>query len=332
METNATASQLLSKEEAMNILRIKDDRTLLYKRRFQIIMKDDNIYFSKSELSKHLGTGFTEPFLDTIEASEYLGISEQQLLGLLLKKALPYYSFTKSKGSKRLFKKSELESFKEEPDKIYLRSHTDIANKTRLIKWLRELFLFCLNEEQLLGFLSTREKDIVKAVISEKNLDDIATELSLPRQRVRQLFDKAARRIHMYLFHYFKNILNENEYYKKKCDELAFKNKILEEAISIVSKNTGASISTIENTDEAVIAIHNLLKTKIVDLFTNIRILNGLKYQDIETLSDLVSCNKRELLHLRNFGKKSLIELEELVHSKGLEFGMDITKYGFPQK
>jgi DNA-directed RNA polymerase subunit alpha len=82
-----------------------------------------------------------------------------------------------------------------------------------------------------------------------------------------------------------------------------------------------------EEFDETSLHIRQLLKTKLVDLDLSVRALNCLKAADVETLGDLVAFNKNDLLKFRNFGKKSLTELEELVKAKGLEFGMNTTKY-----
>ncbi len=79
--------------------------------------------------------------------------------------------------------------------------------------------------------------------------------------------------------------------------------------------------------DEATLHIRQLLKTKLVDLDLSVRALNCLKSAEVETLGDLVSFNKQDLLKFRNFGRKSLTELENLVKSKNLEFGMNIAKY-----
>lgn len=82
-----------------------------------------------------------------------------------------------------------------------------------------------------------------------------------------------------------------------------------------------------EEFDENSLHIRQLLKTKLVDMDLSVRALNCLKAADVESLGDLVTFNKNDLLKFRNFGKKSLTELEELVKSKGLEFGMNISKY-----
>jgi DNA-directed RNA polymerase subunit alpha len=79
--------------------------------------------------------------------------------------------------------------------------------------------------------------------------------------------------------------------------------------------------------DETSMHMRQLLKTKLVDMDLSVRALNCLKAADIETLGDLVAFNKNDLLKFRNFGKKSLTELEDLVESKGLSFGMNVSKY-----
>jgi DNA-directed RNA polymerase subunit alpha len=85
--------------------------------------------------------------------------------------------------------------------------------------------------------------------------------------------------------------------------------------------------SATEEFDETSLHMRQLLKTKLVDMDLSVRALNCLKAADVETLGDLVSFNKNDLLKFRNFGKKSLTELEELVASKGLNFGMNVAKY-----
>jgi DNA-directed RNA polymerase subunit alpha len=82
-----------------------------------------------------------------------------------------------------------------------------------------------------------------------------------------------------------------------------------------------------EEFDETSLHMRQLLKTKLVDMDLSVRALNCLKAADVETLGELVSFNKNDLLKFRNFGKKSLTELEDLVQAKGLQFGMNVVKY-----
>ncbi len=96
-----------------------------------------------------------------------------------------------------------------------------------------------------------------------------------------------------------------------------------DEKISIESEEKSVS----EEFDEGTLHVRQLLKTKLVDMDLSVRALNCLKAADVETLGELVSYNKNDLLKFRNFGKKSLAELEQLVSNKNLEFGMNVSKY-----
>ncbi|NCO56246.1 MAG: DNA-directed RNA polymerase subunit alpha [Bacteroidetes bacterium CG02_land_8_20_14_3_00_31_25] len=82
-----------------------------------------------------------------------------------------------------------------------------------------------------------------------------------------------------------------------------------------------------EEFDEEVLHMRQLLKNKLIDLDLSVRALNCLKAADVETLGELVVFNRTDLLKFRNFGKKSLTELDELLANMNLSFGMDITKY-----
>lgn len=96
-----------------------------------------------------------------------------------------------------------------------------------------------------------------------------------------------------------------------------------DERITLMDEQKSVS----EDFDEGSLHIRQILKTKLVDMDLSVRALNCLKAAEVETIGELVALNKADLLKFRNFGKKSLTELEELVKSKGLEFGMNISKY-----
>lgn len=82
-----------------------------------------------------------------------------------------------------------------------------------------------------------------------------------------------------------------------------------------------------EEFDEEILHMRQLLKTKLVDLDLSVRALNCLKAAEVDSLGDLVKFNKNDLLKFRNFGKKSLTELDELLESMNLSLGMDVSKY-----
>ena len=82
-----------------------------------------------------------------------------------------------------------------------------------------------------------------------------------------------------------------------------------------------------DEVDEEVLHMRQLLKSKLTDMSLSVRALNCLKSAEVETLGELVVFNKNDLLKFRNFGRKSLTELDNLLESLNLSFGMDISKY-----
>jgi DNA-directed RNA polymerase subunit alpha len=96
-----------------------------------------------------------------------------------------------------------------------------------------------------------------------------------------------------------------------------------DEKIQLESPNTESN----EEFDEEILHMRQLLKSKLSDMNLSVRALNCLKAADVETLGDLVKYHKTDLLKFRNFGKKSLTELDDLLDNLKLNFGMDITKY-----
>ncbi|BBD46225.1 MAG: DNA-directed RNA polymerase subunit alpha [Petrimonas sp.] len=108
--------------------------------------------------------------------------------------------------------------------------------------------------------------------------------------------------------------------------------KILIQHFALFSDEAKMMVETtgtenIEEFDEEVLHMRQLLKRKLSDLNLSVRALNCLKAAEVETLGHLVMHNKNDLLKFRNFGKKSLTELEELLDNLSLSFGMDISKY-----
>jgi DNA-directed RNA polymerase subunit alpha len=96
-----------------------------------------------------------------------------------------------------------------------------------------------------------------------------------------------------------------------------------DERITLETEAVKASIQY----DEETLHTRQLLKSKLTEMDLSVRALNCLKAAEVETLGELVSYTKSDLMKFRNFGKKSLTELEELVHSKNLNFGFDVAKY-----
>jgi DNA-directed RNA polymerase subunit alpha len=83
----------------------------------------------------------------------------------------------------------------------------------------------------------------------------------------------------------------------------------------------------VDDFDEDTLHMRQLLKTELTEFGLSVRALNCLKTAEVFTLGELVSFKKSDMLKFRNFGKKSLTELEDLVSEKGLTFGFDVEKY-----
>ncbi len=96
-----------------------------------------------------------------------------------------------------------------------------------------------------------------------------------------------------------------------------------DERITLEAEETAIN----DSYDEEILHMRQLLKTRLVDMDLSVRALNCLKAAEVDTLGELVTFNKNDLMKFRNFGKKSLTELEELVVYKQLTFGMDLSKY-----
>jgi DNA-directed RNA polymerase subunit alpha len=96
-----------------------------------------------------------------------------------------------------------------------------------------------------------------------------------------------------------------------------------DEKISLETKKVEEN----EEFDEEILHMRQMLKQKLIDLDLSVRALNCLKAAEVETLGQLVSFHRNDLLKFRNFGKKSLTELDEKLESMNLNFGMDISKY-----
>ncbi len=108
--------------------------------------------------------------------------------------------------------------------------------------------------------------------------------------------------------------------------------KILIQHFALFSDEAKMMVETvdadsIEEFDEEVLHMRQMLKRKLGDLNLSVRALNCLKAAEVETLGQLVTHNRNDLLKFRNFGKKSLTELEEILEELNLSFGMDISKY-----
>lgn len=195
-------------------------------------------------------------------------------------------------------------------------------NKNQNVTFLKSFVDFAFGVE----LIDERQCKVLKMMIDGDSLEEVANYYNLTRERIRQIFEKACRKI------------RRVECIKGKLDsihalklELLDTKRLLNAAVEKLSLHEQVEhslseehereelIKEFERSDELV----NILNTSIIDLVSN-RALNCLKFVGVETLGDLVQLKETEMLRYRNFGKKSLNELKELLEKYGLSFGMNI--------
>lgn len=189
------------------------------------------------------------------------------------------------------------------------------------------------------GMLNEKQKSILERFMNGWSISDIASEYNLSRERVRQILSKCARII--YQASTFKDIVKKSMELQEKIDELqqAYKTtqKTLDEAnreIRIMRDKYGV-LTTMdkapyvpEENDTDLGRLINTFKIRLVDCDLTVRCLNCCKSIGVETVGDAVQLQKIDFLKARNFGRKSLTELDELIEGTlGLHFNMDVEKY-----
>ena len=185
--------------------------------------------------------------------------------------------------------------------------------------------------------LTCREKFIMEHLMKGESVQDVSFTLGLTEKRLWQVFNHGMRRLEEST-----SIIAENERLNKENERLANEHAIMKDAYVNV-RNKNAELDTTLQTyrilheniepyngeplteeEKHLIAI---LRTKLEDCHLSARTMSGMKRANIETVGDLISRNKSDLLQIKDFGKKSLTELDDLVDSLNLSFGTDVQKY-----
>lgn len=174
--------------------------------------------------------------------------------------------------------------------------------------------------------LKEREKTILTMLLEGKDVEFVAEEYGLTRSRIMQIVSHAVRKLATVKT--FSELRRENK-------QLVFDNTNFQNVIEAL-QNRVKKLERINNIDTAPVSEYDyllgdkggtftaMMNTPVYDLDISVRSLNCLKGADVDTLYDLVKCNKTDLMKFRNFGKKSLTELEDLLESLHLHFGMDV--------
>lgn len=153
-----------------------------------------------------------------------------------------------------------------------------------------------------------REKKIMQSFFNGDRISNIAEELELSRERVRQIVVKAIRKFN---------------YAIKELADLKQENNSLKEEIKNVKMQLIMQEGEEEQSEDVPPSVFSI---RLVNCNLPVRVLNVTKAADIDTIGDLVQYSKFEMVKFRNFGKKSLMQLDEFIHEMGLEWGMDKAK------
>ena len=156
----------------------------------------------------------------------------------------------------------------------------------------------------------TREKKIMQAFFDGDRISDIANRFELSRERVRQIVIKAIRKFDCAIEELV-GLKNENDSLKKEIKDIK---------MQLVMQEGKKEEDLSEDVPPSVFSI------RLVNCNLPVRILNVAKAADIDTIGDLVQYSKFEMFKFRNFGKRSLMQLDEFIHEMGLEWGMDKAK------
>lgn len=154
-----------------------------------------------------------------------------------------------------------------------------------------------------------REKKIMQAFFNGDRISNIAYEFGLSRERVRQIVIKAIRKFN-YAIEELADLKQENNSLKEEIKNVKMQLIMQEGEKEELSEDVPPSVFSI----------------RLVNCNLPVRVLNVTKAADIDTIGDLVQYSKFEMVRFRNFGKKSLMQLDEFIHEMGLEWGMDKAK------
>lgn len=191
------------------------------------------------------------------------------------------------------------------------------VNKAGTYCYAQDFYLSIPDMMHRLGVITARETEIVIRIIQGDDMEEIGNYYGLTRERIRQIFYKALRRsVDM------KSILERLPQAEKDSAELEYlRKKSKQDHERIIELEEKLNLSPSQRQEAAD---RELMMTRLVDCNLSVRALNCLKAADIETICDLVQLKKETLLQFRNFGKKTLRELDDFLESLHLTWGTKV--------
>ena len=272
-------------------------------------MVDENNVLVTDEILRHQLREFKESGVWTMsKVCEKYNITKASLLQMVKTKMVSSFRLTDDNESEILFLKSDLEK----------------EMTINLVKTTRKdrLKLAVLGEKILTVIMEVRpiSKEhynlFCEYYFTDNLIEDIALKYGMPVKKAEGIVDSIQE---IFLNSFRSMLTRDNKTNKVEAFHLLNKSNLedkkkIMDSLALLQNNINNLFNEEKKEDVN-------LKTKIVDLDISIRLLNCLKAGNIETLADLISYQKHDLLKIRNFGKRSLTEVEDLLISKGLKFG-----------
>lgn len=293
-------------------------------------------------------------YISRNEAAETCGVTPQTISNWCMSGLVRYTDRYAKKRKVRLYLKEDLEKMKPVAEEIEMKTieiedymkalekeKQDViagieeARRERVYQaenaWVfKEIVRICLtilesyygNANLAVNTLTSRELAVLEGMLKMKHVWAISEELWLSPERVRQIREKALRKVTSpENVVDINGIIAENNSLKNDIAKAMAKLSLAEQKLTDYGLN---HVEVIEDEE-----MRKKLSTKISDRGVSVRLYNCLKVMDIRTFADVVSWPRREILKFRNFGKKSMMELELLLEEMGLGFSMEVEKYGF---
>ena len=223
-------------------------------------------------------------------------------------------------------RKRDYEEATKELETMIKDAKDEIIARKRLYPFVNQLDFYLSIPDALcsIGRLKEREAVVVKKIIQGATFEEIGDELCLTSERVRQIFCTAIRKS-SHLEH-LRDELDEYEALKRKYTSLKSALEVMDndfkEYLKMRFQTNDDSKKNVEDAKEQELI--NLLSTQVTQFNFSVRCLNCLRSADIRTVGDIVRCRKTDFLRLRNFGRKSLTELDDFLEEHDLEWGMDV--------
>ncbi len=322
----------LALDEVAAILLIEDSRTIqsyIEKGWIPAISYDEQtMTVDAAMLAKSLGVeNFDEPFIEKSEAVKILGVNPNNMLLYCRRTGINMYQLSDCGRIKFLFRKSDLEKAVQ----VQLQFHPfGIEEQAR--RNVAKIVASSLSTICNLFGIDDRSATILKMHLDGKNLEEIGKDQEMSRERVRQILEKIIKRLRWYASKVkdLDDVFKGSSYFSmsaallrdtlEKSRQYAGENHLLREQVESLTKQLREK--GLEIPDMYPVDMPNtlFLGTKLVDLNLSPRALNCCKAAELETFGDLIKMTKIDLLRFRNFGKKSLTELEGLVKSNGFQF------------